>query len=63
MRLPIKEPIEFHQPRDASYVKKVEKILNKGIIQLSESPWSSPAVLVRKERLDLAFVCILLAAQ
>ncbi|GFX60439.1 retrovirus-related Pol polyprotein from transposon 297 [Trichonephila clavipes] len=44
------EPTESRRLKDASFMKEVQKMLDEGIVQPSESPWSSPIVLVRKKR-------------
>ncbi|GFU11597.1 hypothetical protein TNCV_4476491 [Trichonephila clavipes] len=43
------EPTESRRLKDASFMKRFRKMLDEGIVQPSESPWSSPIVLVRKK--------------
>ena len=48
--MPIKQPVRrppFHLRGEAQ--KEVEKMLDHGVIEPSESPWASPVVLVRKK--------------
>ncbi|GFV19928.1 retrovirus-related Pol polyprotein from transposon 17.6 [Trichonephila clavipes] len=39
------EPTESRRLKDASFMKRFRKMLDEGIVQPSESPWSSPIVL------------------
>ncbi|GFT12758.1 retrovirus-related Pol polyprotein from transposon 17.6 [Trichonephila clavipes] len=39
------EPTESRRLKDASFIEEVQKMLDEGIVQPSESPWSSPIVL------------------
>ena len=55
---PIKQPprrIPLAKMKDVD--KEIEDMLNKGVIEESDSPWSSPVVLVKKKDNTLRF-CI-----